>query len=438
MSDLNKLANQIDGSTRAFNGSVALQRAFDVLTAMENTGSRNEKQALLEANADNEYLKKMFFYAYNPFLKFYVTKYGEVNPKGEGDPQHATFDSFLNLLNALSSRTYTGHEALSMITLFFEKLTPEEYKWYSRVLLKDLRVGATDSLANKVWKDLIPVFECMLAKPWEDVKKKPSMVYVEPKLDGYRCLAFVKSGTVEMFTRNGKAIEGFTDIEKELSTLPDGVYDGEITGKDKAFNDMQKQVFKKGGANKQGFFNIFDTLPISAFERGKSKQPIGVRKGWVVDLIGEADKPKFQHLRTVEFSGPMAYDDPRVDELYRLYLERGYEGIMVKDADSVYECKRSAAWAKIKPTDTYDLEVVGYEEGTGKNAGKLGALIVEYKGFKVNVGSGYTDAMREEFWADRNNLVGRVIEIEAQESTENQKGEQSLRFPIFKGFRHDK
>jgi DNA ligase-1 len=416
----------------------AIQQAFDVLAALENTGSRNEKQALLEANKDNEYLQKMFYYAYNPFIKFHITKWGDVTLSPNGGPAHGIFGKFLNLLDALSSRTFTGNEAIGMVTAFFNHLTHDEYKWYSRVLLKDLRVGATDSLANKVWKDLIPVFECMLAKPWEDVKKKPSMVYIEPKLDGYRCLAFVGDGRVEMFTRNGKYIEGFDGIEAELSALPDGVYDGEITGKEKAFNDMQKLVFKKGGANKQGFFNIFDGIPILDFERGKSKLPIGPRKTQVVALIGEPDKPFFKHLRTVEFSGPMAWDDPRVDELYRLYLERGYEGIMVKDADSFYECKRSASWAKIKPTDTYDLEVVGFEEGTGKNAGKLGALIVEYKGFKVNVGSGYTDVMREEFWADRNNLVGKVIEIEAQEATENQKGEQSLRFPIFKGFRHDK
>lgn len=415
---------------------MSVQHAFDVLWGLENTGSRNEKQAFLEAAKGNEYLPKLFYYAYNPFIKFYVTKYGEVNPKGEGEPTEHTFTRLLVLLDALSSRTYTGHEAISMVTMFFNGLTPDEYKWYSRTLLKDLRVGATDSLANKVWKNLIPTFDCMLAKPWEDVKKKPKRVVSEPKLDGYRAVCFVHPDkSVEMFTRNGNSIEGFTEIEQELATLPAGVYDSEVTGKGNAFNDMQKLVFKKDMVNKPGILNVFDTLPLDEFKAGKSKSTLLVRKAILqVILAGK----QLVNILYVETSDEMSPDDPRMEHEYQKALEQGYEGIMVKDVDSVYECKRSSAWAKIKPTDTYDLEVVGYEEGTGKNAGKLGALVVEYNGYRVNVGSGYTDAMREEFWADRNALIGKTIEIEAQEATENLKGEQSLRFPIYKGFRLDK
>jgi DNA ligase-1 len=61
--------------------------------------------------------------------------------------------------------------------------------------------------------------------------------------------------------------------------------------------------------------------------------------------------------------------------------------------------------------DFLDLEVVGLEEGTGRNQGKLGAAIVEHKGYKVNVGSGFTDEEREKYWNNPNLLVGKTIGI---------------------------
>ena len=118
----------------------------------------------------------------------------------------------------------------------------------------------------------------------------------------------------------------------------------------------------------------------------------------------------------------------------------GYEGIMIKDPKAVYECKRSVAWLKQKPFIEVSLTVVGTEEGTGRNAGKLGALIVEGeddgKFIRTNVGSGLTDSNRGEFWNDRDSLIGGIIEVRADAITKSQDGEfYSLRFPRFLRFR---
>jgi DNA ligase-1 len=119
----------------------------------------------------------------------------------------------------------------------------------------------------------------------------------------------------------------------------------------------------------------------------------------------------------------------------------GYEGIMIKDPEAVYECKRSHAWLKLKPYIEVTLTVVGLEEGTGKNAGKLGALICEGsddgKFIRVNVGSGLTDDLRDSIWTDKTSVVGQLVEIRADASTKNQDSDEvySLRFPRFKGFR---
>jgi DNA ligase-1 len=129
----------------------------------------------------------------------------------------------------------------------------------------------------------------------------------------------------------------------------------------------------------------------------------------------------------------------RYKEINAQAVAGGYEGIMIKDPDAGYECKRSVAWLKLKPFIEVSLAVVGVEEGTGKNVGKLGAFIVEGiddgKAIRTNVGSGLTDNMRECFWEAADELIGNIVEVRADAITQNQDGTYSLRFPRFLRFR---
>jgi len=122
-------------------------------------------------------------------------------------------------------------------------------------------------------------------------------------------------------------------------------------------------------------------------------------------------------------------------------LEEGYEGLMIKPIHEGYKCKRSHAWLKIKPFIEVTLSVVALEEGTGKNEGLLGALVVEGeddgKFFHLNVGSGLTDENREQIWANQDAVIGQLVEIRADAATQSQDADDvwSLRFPRFKTFR---
>jgi len=116
------------------------------------------------------------------------------------------------------------------------------------------------------------------------------------------------------------------------------------------------------------------------------------------------------------------------------WVNAGYEGAMYK-ADEPYRFKRSSALLKIKKFDTIDATIVGFEEGAGKYEGRLGALVIQLDdGTNVNVGSGYTDAQRSDFWDRQAKFKGKTAEVQYQNKTT--KG--SLRFPVFRQIRDDK
>jgi DNA ligase-1 len=176
---------------------------------------------------------------------------------------------------------------------------------------------------------------------------------------------------------------------------------------------------------KKGFSNLLQTersgLLQSWHELEEKNLPnIRVLEHELVDLDTEAGRNLFK-------------------EINRDAIDNGYEGIMIKDPDAPYECKRSTAWLKLKPFIEVSLTVTAVEEGTGRNVGKLGALVCEGiddgKGISVNVGSGFTDANRDDYWTSREEVVGKVVEVRADAITQNQDGSYSLRFPRFIRFR---
>jgi DNA ligase-1 len=326
--------------------------------------------------------------------------------------------------------------------------------WYRRILIKDLRCGVSEKTINSVVKDIredysVPVFTCQLAHDGANHESKiTGEKLVEVKLDGVRVVAVVyPSGVVNLFSRNGKELNNFPHIEKQLSKhavlfAEPTVLDGEIMSA--SFQDLMKQVHRKDNVQaNDAVLHLFDMLTLREFQAGRGEHR-QIDRSYTLQAWHSHIKDHMPNVTTVgwelvDLREPTG--QARFAEINNLAIRRGYEGIMIKDPEAVYECKRSTAWLKQKPFIEVSLTVVGLEEGTGKNAGRLGALIVEGeddgKFIRTNVGSGLTDAMREEIWANQNGVLGQIVEVRADAATQNQdsNGEWSLRFPRFKGFR---
>jgi DNA ligase-1 len=203
-----------------------------------------------------------------------------------------------------------------------------------------------------------------------------------------------------------------------------------------------KQARRKRDVNtSDAVLHLFDIISLDEFKAGVSHTPLSQRRQNLVNFFNFAEK----FIPHVEILGQELVDmdtdagKKRFRKINSDAIAAGYEGIMMKNLDSQYECKRTDSWMKMKPFIEVSLNIVECEEGTGKNLGKLGAFVCEGvddgKRIRVNVGSGFSDDERDDYWKNRDSLLGNVVEVRADAVTQNQDGNYSLRFPRFKTFR---
>jgi len=425
---------------------------YSVISSLEDHPSRLNKEAiiLVQAEAGNKEFFEGARLALDPMITFGLKQIPE---KQDEDGAGLPWDSFTLALTGFVTRNVTGNTARDVIQAMMKSSTKREWNgWYRRILIKDLRCGVSEKTLNKVVEKkyadyAIPVFGCQLAHDSANHESKVSgKKLIEVKLDGVRVITIVRSdGRVDMFSRNGKELANFPHIAEQISSVVksdpppyDLVLDGEVMSS--SFQDLMKQVHRKSDVQSDdAVLNLFDVLPLSDFEKGVWDKKQSDRS----DMVYYWHKKHKDVLPNVAVVGHELVDldtdagQKRFKEINQKAIDGGYEGIMIKDPNAGYECKRSVAWLKLKPFIEVSLTVVATEEGTGKNVGKMGALVCEGvddgKAIRVNVGSGFTDTQRDDFWSCR--VDGQVVEVRADAVTQNQDGTYSLRFPRFKGFR---
>lgn len=423
---------------------------------LESHPSRLNKEAIILAIAqsgNNEFFEGCRL-ALDPMITFGIK---QVPEKTDADGPGLPWDSFTLALTGFVTRNVTGNTARDMIQAMMKSATKAEWNgWYRRILIKDLRCGTSEKTINKVVEKkyaqyAIPVFGCQLAHDSANHESKVSgKKLIEVKLDGVRVITIVRSdGRVDMFSRNGKELANFPHIVEQISNVVkthgssnnmDVVLDGEIMSS--SFQDLMKQVHRKDNVEAgDAILNLFDVIPLEDFEKGFWNKDQSTRS----DMVYYWHKTYKDMLPNVTVVGHELVDldtdagQKRYKEINAKAIAGGYEGIMIKDPNAGYECKRSVAWLKLKPFIEVSLTVTAVEEGTGKNVGKLGALVCEGvddgKDIRVNVGSGLTDEDRVTYWDNADSIIGDIAEVRADAITQNQDGTYSLRFPRFKGFR---
>jgi len=404
---------------------------------------------------------------YNPYVTFGVRKVPDT--VGITDAENP-WSEFNELLTSLANRDLTGNAALDAINEMSERFSSEEWNTFcAPVIRRDLRAGISDKTVNKICKKTeyeIPVFGCQLATNSEGRPEMKGMKRLEPKLDGVRALFTVIPSdfgiTVVCYSRNGKVFDNFGHIEDQIRnnfvniirackgvdqgrSLIDGfVLDGEVIGN--TFQELMRQARRKDNVQAEdSVFTIFDIIPLQDFRRGHWNTQLRKRIALldaIRPVVDYNNMPSVELLPHIMVDLDTAAGKDQLERYAKDNVNAGFEGSMIKELEAPYICKRSTDWMKWKPTLTVDLEVVGVEEGTGRNLGRLGALVChgvdDGKEITVNVGSGFSDDDRDDYWNNRNLVIGRTAEVLCDVITQNQDGTYSLRFPRFVRFRDDK
>ena len=427
----------------------------EIIARLEADNSRLAKeQVILEAMEEglDEFFEGVRM-ALDPLVTFGVKQVPQKEENEVLSAQGLAWPTFKELTRKLIDRQLTGHNARDAIILCKDLATAEQWNmFYRRILIKDLRCGVSEKTVNKVAKQFpqyaVPTFTCALAHDSANHEKKMvGKKQIEVKLDGVRVLAVCRGGKVELFSRNGKQFHNFPhiieEIEAVLAAKPapyDCVLDGEVMSAD--FQDLMKQLQRKDGKKAtDAVLHLFDFIPLKDFLEGGWDKPQTYRsnlvKYWVLENENLLEHVTACEWEDVDLDTPEGQE--RFVELNKAAVDGGYEGVMIKDIDAPYECKRTHAWLKAKPFIEVTLEVIDVEEGTGRNEGRLGAVVCagqdDGKDIRVNVGSGFTDDNRSVFWSGRDALIGQLVEVRADAVTQNQDGTYSLRFPRFKTFR---
>ena len=428
-----------------------LNDPWDVIAQLESDNSRLAKEQIIanEATAGNS----EFFRGARAALDSMIT-YGvkQIEPKS-GDGKGLKSETFWRVAQEVAERKITGNQALLTINNMRNQAGEREWNdWYRRILIKDLRCGVSETTINKIAGKInpayeIPVFSCQLAHDGANHDSKiTGEKLIEIKLDGVRVITVVyPSGQVDMYSRNGKELNNFPHIAKQIAKhavffAEPIVLDGEVMSS--SFQDLMRQVHRKSDVQSDdAVLHLFDMITLREFQAGRGEHR-QVDRSFTLRAWYEQIK---DHMPNVSVVGQELVDlreetgVARFTQINMAAIKGGYEGIMIKDPAACYETKRTTAWLKQKPFIEVSLAIVGVEEGTGKNQGRLGAFIVEGmddgKLIRTNVGSGLTDAMREVFWESQDTLIGNIVEVRADAVTQNQDGSYSLRFPRFKGFR---
>lgn len=411
-----------------------LKEALNTLLDVQDASGLNRKRDLLYSHRSCETLKDILYFVFNPYIR---TGIGTTKlKKMDKAPIYVNIEEGCTIQGMFTYLIHnnTGRDQDIAYVWNYINCQPEQFRpLLSSIFTKCMKLGVSTTTIHKIWPNLIPGFGIQLACKWQDNIGilKNEEIFITEKLDGNRCFAQVKDHNVVFYSRSGREIEGMEDIKEELSKMVDGWYDGELLAK--SFEETQSTLRTKG--NKKGLvFNIFDYLTEQEVENQIGSHDYLDRRGYLEYIFRDVEKMNTLNVVPVIYRGK--FDEECILKMLQEYTSRGSEGLMI-NLNSPYQFNRTNQLLKVKNMGTLDLKIIGMQEGRGEFADTCGALTVEYKGYPVGVGSGLNKEDRIYFWNNKEEIIGRVAEVQYFEETKDQFGNLSLRFPVFKGLREE-
>jgi len=409
---------------------------------MRATSSSTDKIAIIARSS--AFIHKVLEYTYNPFKQYYTTS--KTCKKNSDKCYYDGRDLYpFELLDSLSDRKFTGHEAIALVNGWVANTAYGELLY--RIIDKNLDIRAGDKVINKAVPGLIPTFSVALAQEYKGKCDWNDSWYASRKLDGVRCLAITDfEGKCTLYSRMGKELTTLNKVKEaiEATNVINTVFDGEICLVDdngnEDFQGVMKQLRRKDHQIENPVFMIFDMIHKPDFDKQKGDLVLSERlrtlRGWfngrnIIDST-------LRYCQQYEIT-----DDKHFETWSKISSDNKWEGFMIRK-DVGYEGKRSKNLQKVKKFYDAEYEVIDFDvdnhevvrDGKSETLKMLSQVWIEHKGHRVKVGSGWTQEQRLQYMDG--SIVGKIITVQYFEETHNDKGGISLRFPTVKIVHGDK
>ena len=425
-----------------------MTKVKEIFTQLQSTNSKLEKQKIIKDNADNQQFTDTLVFLLSPYILTGISE-KKINKK----VPHLVYTDNLDLnrfswerVKSYLEEHNTGTDKDIVFIQDFIANQPEDMQdFYKGLITKSIKLGCDAKTVNSVLgKGFIPSFEVQLAeKYFEKPNKVVGNFTLTEKLDGFRLATIIHNDKIEFYSRQGQLVEGLVEVEEDMrmfckvNKLHNAFFDGELVAvnceelsSDENYKVVTKTARTKG--IKRGLkYNIFDTLSYEEFMSQECDTEYYKRR----QLLNELSKNiNLTHINIL----PVLYngsDKDMIMEYLNKARENHKEGIMINLDNGMYEFKRTTNLLKVKVMQDADLKIVDVYEGTGKNKGKLGGIIIEFiykdNTYRCECGSGFSDDERVDYWNKSEKILNKIATIQYFEISKNNDGGYGLRFPVW-------
>lgn len=421
---------------------ITLKKQFDEVAAAKGKG----KLPVIAKYKDDELFKSTLDFIFNPLISTGLAK-KKMSKKLGAVPMDDPAD--INDMFSYVTENNSGSDNIVRTVQSWILAQPEEtHEFLKQVFINDVQIGASEKSINEAFGyEFIPVWEVMRGKKYDEHEHKvKGKFFITQKMDDYRTTIIwdEEESRWKFMTRQGQEFTGLVDLEPIFNELPKRlVYDGGLLSSDTSLSSKDRfrktgSILRSDGDKHEVMFYIYDMLPKSEFLKGKSKLGYEQRQE-EINQIFDFDTLEGCKYNNLIKKVPRLYEGEDKEVIWDLLdkaLAAGHEGLMVNTADGKYETKRSDQLLKVKEFYTCDLRITGYKEY--KHPNMLGAFKVDYKGNDCWVGFGFKKHERIEFWKNRDEMIGKIIEVKYFQESKNQNGGTSIRHGGFIGVRWDK
>ena len=427
------------------NENAELKRIQEFVDRLKSTNSTNDKIDIIKEYKGDDMIEKVLKYTYSPFKQYHVTSKTCKKNSDIIDEECGLIELF-ELLDDLTNRTYTGHDAIAMVNGYAHQY--EDYKDLIYCILdKNLKTRTGADLINKAIPKCVPTFKVALANSYDKQKGKVNFDtqtwFASHKLDGVRCLTIVdENGTCNFFSRTGKTFDTLDVLRQEIESLNlcNMVFDGEVCIVDdngvEDFQGIMKEIKRKDHTIQNPKYKVFDYLMLEEFDKQVSERSLSDRLtcfNMVYNFNGN-------HLKCIDdLEQWKVKSEEHFQELAELATKNNWEGLILRK-DCKYKGKRSNDLLKVKKFFDEEYVVKSIETSTHRiivdglevEEEMLSNVVIEHKGCNVGVGSGFDQSERRKYFNNPELIIGKTITVQYFEETLNQDGCHSLRFPVVK------